>query len=123
MEEAHAFYVRYGGAAIVLARFIPILRTFVPFAAGVARMAYRRFVLWNIVGGIGWVTSMLWIGYYLGQTSWADRLDKLIFIVIVVSFLPLVFGFLKRWWTIRARAKSGVATPPPIPLPGDESEP
>jgi membrane-associated protein len=96
MEEAHRFYERWGGLAVVGARFVPILRTFVPFAAGVARMPYRSFVWWNIFGGIFWITTLLWLGYFLGGTPLADRLDKIIVVVVLVSVLPLVIGILKR---------------------------
>lgn len=94
---AHEFYLRHGGKAIVLARFLPILRTFVPFIAGVAEMPYRRFVFFNILGGILWVASMLWTGYLLGQTPYAKRLDQVIVIVVILSFLPLAFGAVKAW--------------------------
>ncbi len=96
MEEAHAFYEKWGPLAIVGARFVPILRTFVPFVAGVARMPYHKFVFWNILGGIGWVTAVLWLGYFIGQSKFAQSLDKVILIVIAVSFLPIVFGLIKR---------------------------
>lgn len=96
MEEAHEFYAKWGGLAIVGARFVPVLRTFVPFAAGVARMPYQNFVFWNIGGGVVWITSLLWIGYFLGQTSLAKSIDKVIVIVVLVSVLPLVFGVAKR---------------------------
>ena len=66
--EAHQFYEKHGGKAIVLARFMPILRTFVPFIAGVADMPYRRFFFFNIFGGIGWVLSMTSLGYFIGQS-------------------------------------------------------
>lgn len=97
LKEAHDFYMKYGGPAVVAARYVPIMRTFVPFVAGVARMPYRNFVFWNIGGGILWITSLLWVGYYLGQTSLANRLDKLIVLVIFVSILPLAFGAVKRF--------------------------
>lgn len=99
LEEAHDFYVRYGGLAIVAARYVPIFRTFVPFAAGVARMPYKSFVGWNIGGGVLWITSLLWLGYFLGQTKLADRLDKVIVIVIFVSVLPIFIGMAKRMMT------------------------
>ena len=97
LEAAHEFYERYGGFSVVAARYVPIVRTFVPFVAGVARMPYRNFVFWNIGGGILWVTSLLWVGYYLGQTSLANRLDKIIVVVVLVSVLPMVVGILKKW--------------------------
>jgi membrane-associated protein len=102
LEAAHEFYLRYGGPAVVAARYIPIFRTFVPFAAGVARMPYGRFVFWNVAGGVLWITSLLWIGYYLGQTPLANRLDKIIVVVIIVSVLPIVLGALRRWWVMRS---------------------
>jgi membrane-associated protein len=104
LVEAHDFYIKYGGIAVVAARYVPILRTFVPFVAGMARMPYRRFVSWDIGGGILWITSLLWIGYYLGQTPLANRLDKIILVVIFVSILPMVVGFLRRKFKSRKLA-------------------
>ncbi|MBC7397752.1 MAG: VTT domain-containing protein [Bdellovibrionales bacterium] len=94
--QARAFYEQYGIAAIIACRFIPILRTFVPFIAGVAKMEYRRFLKWDIVGGAVWINSLLLIGYFLGQTEFANRLDKVILLVIFVSILPMVVGALKK---------------------------
>jgi membrane-associated protein len=108
LEEAHAFYERWGGWAVVGARFVPILRTFVPFAAGMSRMEYRKFVFWNVFGGIAWITSMLWLGYFLGQTPLANRIDKLIVVVVFVSVLPMIIGFTRRW--LRARRAQGAPT-------------
>jgi len=104
LEAAHAFYEKYGGMAVLAARYVPIMRTFVPFAAGVARMPYRQYVFWNIAGGVLWITSLLWLGYFLGQTPLANRLDKIIVIVIFVSVLPMVIGGLRRWWRLRQAA-------------------
>lgn len=97
LESAQAFYEKHGGMAVIAARYVPILRTFVPFVAGMAKMPYRKFVLWDLVGGVLWITSLVWIGYYLGQTPLANRLDKLILLVIFVSILPIVIGALKNW--------------------------
>ncbi len=99
LMAAKEFYERYGGFSVVAARYVPIVRTFVPFVAGVARMPYRSFVFWNVSGGILWITSLLWLGYYLGQTEYANRLDKLIVIVVIVSVLPMVFASLKKLLT------------------------
>lgn len=95
--EAHAFYEKHGSWSITLARYVPILRTFVPFVAGVARMSYKKFVFWNAFGGILWITSLLWVGYFLGQTKLANSLDKIIVVVILVSTLPIIFGFFKKY--------------------------
>ena len=97
LEQASAFYEKYGGLAIVGGHYVPIMRTFVPFVAGMAQMPYRKFAMWNVSGGILWITSLLWLGYYLGQTSLADRLDKLILIVIAVSISPAAIGAFRRW--------------------------
>lgn len=99
LESAREFYIRYGGPAIAAGRYIPIIRTFIPFVAGIAMMDYKKFVLWNIAGGIIWVTSMLWIGYYLGQTALANRLDKIIIIVIFVSTIPLIISAVKKYFS------------------------
>ncbi len=88
------FYDRYGGITIVLARFIPIIRTFAPLVAGVGAMEYRRFVFYNIAGGIGWVVSMTSLGYLLGRTI--PDIDRHIHVVIVVViFLSILPGVIK----------------------------
>jgi membrane-associated protein len=102
LVAAQEFYDRYGGPSVVAARYVPIVRTFVPFVAGVARMPYRKFVFWNIAGGVLWVTSLLWIGYFLGQTQLANRLDKIIVVVIFISVLPMVIGGFNKWRKSRA---------------------
>ena len=80
------FYERYGGKTIVLARFIPIIRTFAPVVAGVGQMAYRRFLFYNVFGGIGWVASLTWAGYLLGQTvpNITQHIHLVVAIVIVL---------------------------------------
>jgi membrane-associated protein len=94
--EAHQFYEAHGGKAIVLARFIPILRTFVPFIAGVGQMNYGRFAAFNVAGGILWVGSLVSIGYALGNSPLVKQLHYVILIVIALSFLPIAIGILKR---------------------------
>jgi membrane-associated protein len=92
VTRAHEFFLKYGKKAIFLARFLPIVRTFVPIIAGVAKMPYREFILYNIVGGISWVSSMLLLGYFLGrQVPDAEKyLHPIIIVIIVVSFLPML---------------------------------
>jgi membrane-associated protein len=96
-EQAHAFYVARGGSAIVLARFIPILRTFVPFVAGVAEMPYRRFVAFNVLGGVLWVVSLVALGHFLGGTPLGGKLHGVILVVVGVSLVPLLWSALKVW--------------------------
>lgn len=88
--RAKAFYERHGGKTIVIARFMPIVRTFAPVVAGVAQMPYRRFVSFNVWGGVGWVSSMALLGYSLGRAfpGMLRHIDAVIIVVIVLSLLP-----------------------------------
>lgn len=95
--EAHQFYEKHGGKAIILARFVPILRTFVPFIAGVAEMDYRKFVGFNILGGIAWVISMTFLGYFLGKSPLGEKIHFIVMIVVGVSVLPIFYGLIKRF--------------------------
>ena len=100
-EQARAFYQRHGASAIVIARFVPILRTFVPFVAGVAQMPYRRYVTYNIAGGVGWVGSMVLLGYFIGMTPLAEKLHRVIAVVVFVSLVPLLAGAFRQWRSAR----------------------
>jgi membrane-associated protein len=96
LMAAKAFYERHGGQAIILARFAPLVRTFTPFVAGVAKMNYRQFALYNIAGGVGWVVSMTVAGYFLGQIPWVKaNFEKVVLIIVFVSLLPVVIGAIK----------------------------
>ncbi|MEO7082772.1 MAG: VTT domain-containing protein [Gemmatimonadaceae bacterium] len=103
--RAHEFYERHGGKTIIIARFMPIVRTFVPVVAGMAAMDGRRYTLYNIAGGLGWIWSMLFIGYFLGRyiPGVDQHIETVIIIVILVSFLPGIIGWL------RARSQSSPA--------------
>lgn len=93
LVKTHEFYEKHGGKTIVIARFVPIIRTFAPVVAGAAEMTYRQFALYNIAGGIGWVASMTLIGYFLGRAI--PDIDKHIHIVVaVVIFLSLLPGII-----------------------------
>jgi len=106
--RAHEFYEKHGGKTIILARFMPIVRTFVPVVAGMGRMSYRRYMMYNVVGGVLWVWTMLFTGYFLGRyiPGIDEHIELVIIIVIFLSLLPGVIGWL------RARAK-----PPTKALP------
>ena len=97
IEKAHAFYEEHGNKTIILARFIPIVRTFAPILAGVGSMNYRTFLSYNILGGIGWSTLLLLLGYGLGRNI--PGIDKyllpIVLVIIVISILPGVFNFIK----------------------------
>lgn len=97
LRKTHEFYERHGGKTIIYARFIPIVRTFAPVVAGVGGMDYRRFIAFNVFGGIGWIVSMTVLGYFLGGIPIIQRnLEKAVIVVIVVSVLPIVFEYLKE---------------------------
>ncbi len=101
LAAARDYFAEKGPLAIVLARFVPLLRTFVPFAAGMGDMPAGRFLRWNILGGILWINSLVWLGHWLGGTPLADQMHKVILIVIVVSFIPVVWTAAKRLLTSR----------------------
>ena len=106
LRRAHEFYEKHGGKTIILARFMPIVRTFAPVVAGVARMEYRRFVTFNVVGGFLWVWSMSLLGYSLGQV--VPDIDEHIHIVIViVVFLSILPGIIEY-----VRSRGRVLEPP-----------
>jgi membrane-associated protein len=97
LRRAHDFYEKHGGKTIILARFMPIVRTFAPVVAGMGQMNYRRFVAFNIFGGAGWVLSMTLIGYYLGHFAWVRRnIEIVILIVVFLSILPGIIAFLRE---------------------------
>ncbi|MDR3351145.1 MAG: DedA family protein [Prevotellaceae bacterium] len=92
LEKTHAFYEKYGGKTIILARFVPIVRTFAPFVAGMGKMTYRRFAAFNIIGGLAWAPAFIYAGYFFGELDFVQRNMKLLVIaIIIISILPAVF--------------------------------
>ena len=98
IERTRVFYERHGPKTIVIARFVPIVRTFAPVVAGVGQMEYRRFIFYNVAGGIGWVTSTTWGGYGLGRVipNLGSYIHLVVGIVIVLSVIPIVIEILKE---------------------------
>jgi membrane-associated protein len=99
LERAHGFYAKYGNKTIVLARFIPVVRTFVPAVAGAAKMDYRRFVTFNMLGGTLWVLSTTLLGYSLGRAI--PQIEKYLHLVIAVVILLSISPTFYEWWKIR----------------------
>ena len=102
LQKAHAFYEKYGGKTIIIARFVPIVRTFAPIVAGAANMPYRRFVVFNVVGGLLWVSSMILAGYFLGNLlksrfgiDLEEHIEWVIIIVVTLSLLPALIEYLR----------------------------
>jgi membrane-associated protein len=93
--RAQSFYERYGAKTIILARFIPIVRTFAPFVAGIGRMRYSRFAFYNVVGAIFWIVTCVGAGYYFGSISWVEaNFEWVVVAIILISVLPMVVEFL-----------------------------
>jgi membrane-associated protein len=97
LDKAHNFYEKFGGKAIIFARFMPLFRTFVPFVAGVARMSYRRFTSFNVVGGIAWIFGFVLVGYYFGNREIVKKNFSLVILgIIVLSLVPAVVEFIRH---------------------------
>ena len=97
LKRTHAFYEKYGAKTIILARFVPIVRTFAPFVAGVGAMTYGTFFLYNVVGGLAWVGVCLFAGYLFGNMPWVARHFEVVVIgIIVISLLPLLYELWKN---------------------------
>jgi len=98
LEKAQGFYEKHGGKAIILARFVPIVRTFAPFVAGIGKMNYRRFISFNAVGGIAWVTAFVWGGYLFGNIPLIkENFHYTVVLIILISTLPIA----AEWWKAR----------------------
>ncbi len=102
LEKTHAFFEKHGGKAIFLARFVPIVRTFAPFVAGIGKMSYTYFATYNIVGGVTWVFLFTLLGYFFGNIPFVKQNFELVIIVIIlISVLPMIY----EWWKARREAK------------------
>jgi membrane-associated protein len=105
LRRTQSFYDRYGGVTIIIGRFVPIVRTFAPFLAGVAGMSYRRFLSYNLVGGCLWIALLVYAGYLFGNIPWVkDNLSLIVIAIVVVSLLPAISTFVRE----RRAAKSGL---------------
>jgi membrane-associated protein len=106
-DRTHAFYEKHGGKTIIIARFMPLIRTFAPFVAGVAQMSYARFAMFNITGAIIWVVSLALAGYWFGNLPWVkENLTLVILAIIAISLAPLAIAWV--------RAKFGPASGNPV---------
>ena len=97
LRRTQAFYDKYGGVTIIIGRFVPIVRTFAPFLAGVAGMSYRKFLSYNIIGGVLWISSLVYAGYLFGNIPWVkDNLSLIVVVIIVVSLIPAATTFFRE---------------------------
>jgi len=115
LQAAHRFYEKHGGKAIILARFMPLVRTFVPVVAGMAQMTYRRFAAFNVIGGAAWVLSMTLIGFVLGRRfpALGRNIEIVILVVVLLSIMPGVIQFVRH--RRRSATPSGGQPPPESP--------
>ncbi len=105
VKAAQAFYDKHGGKAIILARFMPLVRTFVPVIAGIAGMPYRRFALFNIIGGASWIISMTVLGYFVGLSPLGKHIELVIIAVVLLSITPGLYA----WWKSRRDKRTAAA--------------
>lgn len=115
LDQAHDFYEKYGGKTVILARFVPIVRTFCPPVAGAAKMPYGRYFAYDVAGGVAWVGSMTLSGYFLASMipNIGERIDYVIAVVILLSILPPVIGALRARANTRSRRQAAVSTVQP----------
>lgn len=96
LEKTENFYKKYGGKTIIIARFLPIIRTFAPFVAGIGKMDYKAFFFYNVVGAFLWVTSLIFAGFFLGGLPFIKaNFEYVIFAIILISLFPMIFEYLK----------------------------
>jgi len=97
LRRTQAFYDKYGGVTIIIGRFVPVIRTFAPFLAGVAGMSYQRFLSYNVVGGIAWIASLVYAGYLFGNIPWVKQnLTIIVAVFVIVSLIPATVTFVKE---------------------------
>jgi membrane-associated protein len=108
IQKTHDFYERYGGKTIIIARFVPIVRTFAPFVAGIGKMTYSRFMLFNVSGALLWIGLLLPAGYFFGNLPWVKKnFSVVVLAIIILSILPAIVEFLRE----RSRLKRAASQP------------
>ncbi len=106
LQRTHAFFEKYGGRALIIGRFIPIIRTFAPFVAGIGRMHWFHFQVFNFIGSVVWVATIIYLGYFFGSTPFIqDNFGILILVMIALSIVPPLIGYIRHKQLTRRRQK------------------
>lgn len=120
LDRTHAFFEKYGGMTIIIARFVPIVRTFAPFVAGMGAMTYTKFLLYNVIGGVAWVFLCTFAGLLFGQLPVVrDNFSLVVLVIILISVLPIAVEFLRHRRAARADRTRADRTQTPAAIPGD----
>jgi len=107
LDRTHEFYERHGGKTIIIARFIPIIRTFAPFVAGIGAMSYGRFITYNVIGGVAWVTGFTLAGYFFGQVPFVqENFTYVVVAIILISVMPAVIEVIRSRFKPSAKAEA-----------------
>ncbi|MFV0134512.1 DedA family protein [Streptomyces sp. HMX87] len=124
LEKAHEFMEKYGPKAIVLARFVPIVRTFAPIVAGAGRMKYRTFLTYNVIGGIAWGSGVTVAGYWLGQIELIrTNVEAILVLIVFLSVVPIIVEYLRERGKKKRAAAAGPLSPQPQPRPQAQPQP
>jgi len=116
LERTHAFYEKHGGKTIIIARFVPIIRSFAPLVAGIGRMSYGRFLAFNVIGGVGWVVLLTGAGYFFGTLPLIkNNFSIAVVAIIAISTVPIVVEYVKHR-RAKTKASPDDLTPPPPPI-------
>lgn len=107
MDKLNGFFDRFGGATVIITRFMPFFRTFAPFVCGLGRMKFGSFTIFNVIGGVAWVTTFALIGYFFGNVPFVQEHFSLIVIgIVLVSVMPAVIGVIKAFFSARKKKKA-----------------
>lgn len=109
LDKAHAFYEKHGGKAIIISRFVPVVRTFAPFVAGIANMDYKQFLTFNITGGVIWISLFLWTGYFFGNIHFIqENFHWVIIAILLISVVPIAIEYFKEKRQSRKEKESAI---------------
>ncbi len=115
LDKAHQFYEKHGGKAVAIGRFVPIIRTFVPFVAGIGKMNYGKFLLFSVTGTLAWINICVWAGFAFGNTGFVkDHFEAVIIAIVVISLLPAAIHFIRVRQESKAAAKTAATAEEPV---------